>query len=119
MNSTTNYIISILTVITIVLSPAGVAEEDYRQKVNSKNKPKYVTKHEQRSSLNPLEQSLYGRIEKLRTLRMHNIMRNTKNYTSKEYKAIFSHTKKKISTSYEQPLSNKRKKVLEWEKIYN
>ncbi len=70
------------------------------------------------------DKSLYEKVEQLRTLRLHNIMRNTKNaaLTSNEtYYAARKPTKNraKFFSKQDIPLSEKRLRILKWEKIFN
>jgi hypothetical protein len=90
------------------------------------------------------EQPLYDKVEQLRTLRLHNIMRNTqshipesyasKSYTSKGYISkgtaiekispyyavnTLSQPKRQSLPKQAIPLSEKRLKVLRWEKMFN
>lgn len=111
----------------------------------SRNKPtqyhtslplvKEVIKPDKLYSATTFDQSLYKKIEQLRTLRLHNIMRNTQNKSvntsqlnnrllrKKSFKKInyrgLSITNKKQWLAEDKTLSAKRKKVLHWEAMFN
>jgi hypothetical protein len=81
-------------------------------------KPSFIASSE------PFDQALYEKVEKLRTLRTHNIMRNSKNVTIASYTTPYkskglTKTKLKHSPKRHIPLSEKRSKVLSWEKMFN
>lgn len=66
----------------------------------------------------------YEKVEQLRTLRLHNIMRNTENHAlvnNRKHLADnkLAQTKAEIILKQEIPLSEKRLKVLGWEKMFN
>ena len=66
----------------------------------------------------------YEKVEQLRTLRLHNIMRNTENHalvSNRKHLADnkLAQTKAEIILKQEIPLSEKRLKVLGWEKMFN
>jgi len=67
---------------------------------------------------------LYETVEQLRTLRLHNIMRNTKNYTLVNKRTRLTdnklaQTNREFLLKKDIPLSEKRMKVLNWEKMFN
>ena len=99
---------------------------------------KEVTKPDKLYSAISFEQSLYKKVEQLRALRLHNIMRNTQSKTPQSKspqdssakknqlrKVSFRHNGLAIAGKVQKlnvssiPLSDKRKKVLAWEKIFN
>jgi len=94
---------------------------------------KEVTKPDKLYSAISFEQSLYKKVEQLRALRLHNIMRNTQSKTPQDSsakknqlrKVSFRHKGLAIAGKVQKlnvssiPLSDKRKKVLAWEKIFN
>lgn len=63
------------------------------------------------------DKPVYEKVEQLRTLRLHNIMRNTKNHTLVSNQ--LAQTKREIVLKQDIPLSEKRMKVLSWEKMFN
>ncbi|WP_057831414.1 lytic transglycosylase domain-containing protein [Colwellia sp. TT2012] len=95
---------------------------DYHSALTTTN---HITKPKKHYLAATAEQSLYQKVEKLRTLRLHNIMRNTQgkssavNKTPHVYTSITQKNKVKNIQKTLFPLSEKRKKVLSWEAIYN
>jgi hypothetical protein len=87
----------------------GVANDQINYKKTIKNND--ITPSE--SFDNPL----YEKVEQLRTLRLHNIMRNTKNHALVNNK--LAQTKIESVLQQNIPLSEKRLKVLSWEKMFN
>ncbi len=78
------------------------------------------------ASSEPFDQALYEKVEQLRTLRTHNIMRNSKNksatlanYTAPSKSKTLTETRLKLPPKRHIPLSEKRIKVLSWEKMFN
>jgi len=78
------------------------------------------------ASTEPFDQALYEKVEQLRTLRTHNIMRNSKNKSttianySVPYKSkTLIQAKLKHPPKRHIPLSDKRIKVLSWEQMFN
>jgi len=70
------------------------------------------------------DSSLYEKVEQLRTLREHNIMRNTKNHTLVKNQKQLADIKliaPKVESVFQKniPLSQKRIKILSWEKMFN
>lgn len=71
------------------------------------------------------ENSLYQKVEQLRNLRLHNIMRNTKSKTPLANKMTYTHPRlPKFNKQYTANKvaiapSEKRNKVLAWEEIFN
>ena len=66
------------------------------------------------------DQPLYEKVEQLRTLRLHNIMRNTSSNLQTDTLANSSaRTKVQTFSKPDIPLSEKRLKVLSWEKMFN
>jgi hypothetical protein len=99
---------------------------------------KEVIKPERLYSATSFDQSLYNKVEKLRALRLHNIMRNTQSKPSQnksiQSELVNKSRLRKVGIRHEalslkgrqqklnyvsQNLSDKRKKVLAWEKIFN
>ena len=92
------------------------------------NLPKDIVKPNKLYSSTSYENSLYKKVEQLRSLRLHNIMRNTKvkNEKTNQQVKLSNHYSRRQSThrksmqqQTKRPLSDKRKKVLSWEKIFN
>jgi hypothetical protein len=76
------------------------------------------------TSSESFERSLYEKVEQLRILRLHNIMRNTKSHTLANNQKHLSDNKlvePKVKRVFQNnmPLSEKRMKVLSWEKMFN
>jgi hypothetical protein len=70
------------------------------------------------------DKPLYDKVEQLRAMRLHNIMRNTKSHTLKNNQLHLAdnklaQTKREIILQKDIPLSEKRMKVLSWEKMFN
>ncbi|MFT7005653.1 MAG: hypothetical protein ACJAXJ_000152 [Colwellia sp.] len=88
---------------------------------------RYVKKTIKKNELiprNSFDKQRYEKVEKLRALRLHNIMRNTKNNTLVNNRTDLADNKlarTKVETVLKEeiPLSEKRIKVLGWEKMFN
>lgn len=70
------------------------------------------------------DKPLYEKVEQLRSLRLHNIMRNTQSHALANNKPQLANnklakTKIKALPKQDIPLSDKRIKVLSWEKMFN
>jgi hypothetical protein len=98
-----------------VLLTADAKDQRYAKKTIKKNEliPR-----------NSFDKQRYEKVEKLRALRLHNIMRNTKNNTLVNNRTDLADNKlarTKVETVLKEeiPLSEQRIKVLGWEKMFN
>ena len=89
---------------------------------------KEVIQPEKLYSATTFDQSLYKKVETLRTLRLHNIMRNTQNKSvdktplnkiNYRHSGVATGDRKQWLKKSVRPLSDKRKKVLRWERMFN
>lgn len=84
-----------------------------------------VLKPERKYSSESFNNSLYQKMEHLRTLRLHNIMRNTQSKSANKTPIVYRPAKpsKRNNTrdlkETAKTLSEKRKKVLSWEAMFN
>lgn len=98
-----------------VLLNADAKDQRYAKKTIKKNE---VIPHDL------FDKQRYEKVEQLRTLRLHNIMRNTKDHTLVNNRTDLADNKlaqTKVETVLKEeiPLSEKRIKVLGWEKMFN
>jgi hypothetical protein len=98
-----------------ILLIADAKEQHYAKKIIKKNE---VIPHDL------FDKQRYEKVEQLRTLRLHNIMRNTKDHTLVNNRTDLADNKlaqTKVETVLKEeiPLSEKRIKVLGWEKMFN
>jgi hypothetical protein len=98
-----------------VLLNADAKDQRYAKKTIKKNE---VIPHDS------FDKQRYEKVEQLRTLRLHNIMRNTKDHTLVNNRTDLAENKlaqTKVETVLKEeiPLSEKRIKVLGWEKMFN
>lgn len=98
-----------------ILLIADAKEQHYAKKIIKKNE---VIPHDS------FDKQRYEKVEQLRTLRLHNIMRNTKDHTLVNNRTDLADNKlaqTKVETVLKEeiPLSEKRIKVLGWEKMFN
>ena len=86
---------------------------------------KSVVKPDKSYSSATFDDSLYQKVEQLRTIRLHNIMRNTQNKSANKTNISYRHARFSKSNSEQmakeaaKPLTEKRKKVLNWEAMFN
>lgn len=98
-----------------ILLIADAKEQHYAKKIIKKNE---VIPHDS------FDKQRYEKVEQLRTLRLHNIMRNTKDHTLVNNRTDLADNKlaqTKVETVLKEEisLSEKRIKVLGWEKMFN
>nr|ANC57868.1 Soluble lytic murein transglycosylase precursor [Colwellia sp. C1] len=98
-----------------VLLNADAKDQRYAKKTIKKNE---VIPHDS------FDKQRYEKVEQLRTLRLHNIMRNTKDHTLVNNRTDLAENKlakTKVETVLKEEisLSEKRIKVLGWEKMFN
>jgi hypothetical protein len=98
-----------------ILLIADAKEQHYAKKIIKKNE---VIPHDS------FDKQRYEKVEQLRTLRLHNIMRNTKDHTLVNNRTDLAENKlaqTKVETVLKEEisLSEKRIKVLGWEKMFN
>ncbi len=87
-------------------------------------KAKNIIKPVYLSGPKSFDKSRYEKVEQLRALRLHNIMRNTKsttlvNNTTRYADKKLTQIKMRTPSKQNIPLSEKRIKVLSWEKMFN
>ena len=82
---------------------------------NNQNNAKKRIKQDDSTPAESFDKPLYEKVEQLRTLRLHNIMRNTQSHALANNKLA----KTKALPKQDIPLSDKRIKVLSWEKMFN
>ncbi len=92
--------------------------------VTNQSKTSNRIKQDNLASVESFDKPLYEKVEQLRTLRLHNIMRTSKNQALVNNSAYYTDHKlapAKIAfpSKRDIPLSDKRIKVLAWEKMFN
>lgn len=107
---------------TLLASVNMVEQKNNALITNANNHAKTIIKPTYLSSARLLDKSLYEKVEQLRSIRLHNIMRNTQSKKVAKNKMQFDHKKRPRIQVISKPsaaLMAKRKKVLSWEKIFN
>jgi len=86
---------------------------------------KNIIKPEKLYSSATFDDSFYQKVEQLRTIRLHNIMRNTQSKSANKSNISYRHARFSKSDSEQRakdaakPLTEKRKKVLSWEAMFD